>query len=162
MGIDPGLTRLGFGVVEAAGSKLTALAAGVISTSSQSPVPKRLAHIQAELTGLLCEWKPNAIAVERVFLKSNSATAIPAIQASGVALMLAGAADLEVGEYSPAEVKVAVAGKGNAVKEQVRYMVSAILGPIHHAPGIDAFDALAVAVCHINSRRSRALEEMTG
>jgi len=149
LGIDPGLTRCGYGAVESGpGGELRAAAAGVLTTAPTAPLPARLAQLQAALRSLLDELGPEAVAVERVFFSANARTAMAVGQASGLALAEAAAAGCEVAQYTPNEVKVAVAGAGAAPKEQVIRMIQSLLSlPTPPRPA-DAADALALAVCH--------------
>jgi crossover junction endodeoxyribonuclease RuvC len=148
LGIDPGLTRCGYGAVEGSGGALRAVAAGVLTTDSGAPLPDRLAELQAGLRALLVELEPPAVAVERVFFSANARTAMAVGQASGLALAEAAAAGSEVAQYTPNEVKVAVAGHGAAPKEQMTRMIQSLLSlPAPPRPA-DAADALALAVCH--------------
>jgi crossover junction endodeoxyribonuclease RuvC len=154
LGIDPGLTRTGFGVIEASGAETTTLACGTLRTSSKAAPSERLAALAVQVSELMDAWGPDEVAVERIFLKLNAQTAVPAIQALGVSLMAAGSRGLPVSEYTPAQVKQAVVGVGSAAKEQVAYMVERLTSP---AKGVapdtpDAADAVAVAVCHLHSR----------
>ena len=151
LGIDPGISRCGYGVVAAEGSSLTALACGVIRTPPGDPLPERLAALQIELEGLLAELRPAAVAVERVFFQTNVRTAMSVGQASGLALAAAVRAGIPVCQYTPNEVKQAVAGYGAAGKAQVQAMVARLL----HLPEVpkppDAADALALAICHLSA-----------
>jgi crossover junction endodeoxyribonuclease RuvC len=157
MGIDPGLTRMGFGIVEGEGTRLTGLACGTIVTSPRDAVARRLETIQEALGGVVVQWRPDAVAVERIFYKMNARTLVPVAQASGVALLVAARSGAEVYEYAPLEVKLAVVGNGAASKEQMRFMVSRLLRGSFRTDTADAADALAVAICHLHSRKVRAL-----
>lgn len=159
MGVDPGLTWTGFGVIEARRGSTAAVAEGRIATEKERPAPQRLAELFEGLTVAIEQWRPGAIAVERVFVNLNTRTAVGAIQASGVALLAAGRSGIPVHEYTPLEVKQAVVGTGAASKEQVRFMVARILGLGSGPKTADAADALAVAICHVNSRKMRSLQE---
>jgi len=156
LGIDPGVSRCGYGAVLAEGSTLEARACGVIRTPPGDPLPERLAALQAELEGLLAELRPAAVAVERVFFQTNVRTAMSVGQASGLALAVAARAGVPVCQYTPNEVKQAVAGYGAAGKAQVQAMVARLL----HLPEVpkppDAADALALAICHLSAGRFRA------
>lgn len=156
LGIDPGVSRCGYGAVVAEGSGLAPLACGVIRTPPGEPLPARLCALFAELEGLVAELRPAAIAVERVFFQTNVRTAMSVGQASGLALVVAERAGLPVGQYTPNEVKQAVAGYGAADKAQVQAMVARLL----HLPEVpkppDAADALALAICHLSAGRFRA------
>jgi crossover junction endodeoxyribonuclease RuvC len=150
LGIDPGLTRCGYAVVDARGANdLTARALGVIRTPTDAALPQRLAMLQAELAELLDEHRPDAVAVERVFFQTNVRTAMSVGQASGLALAGAAAAGCEVVQYTPNEVKSAVAGYGAATKEQVQKMVQLRLGLTSRPRPADAADAAALALCHL-------------
>ena len=156
LGVDPGVSRCGYGAVAAEGSELSAVACGVIRTPPGDPLPDRLAALQVELEGLLAELRPGAVAVERVFFQTNVRTAMSVGQASGLALAAAARAGVPVGQYTPNEVKQAVAGYGAAGKAQVQAMVARLL----HLPEVpkppDAADALALAICHLSAGRFRA------
>src|SRR4051812_22871742 len=127
MGIDPGLSRCGYAVVEARREGHRAAAIGVITTPPSSPLPARLAELQREVRALLAEYRPAAGAVERVLFQVNVRTAMSVGQASGVAMAEAAGAGCEVVEYSPNQVKDAVAGWGGASKAQVQVMVQTLL-----------------------------------
>jgi crossover junction endodeoxyribonuclease RuvC len=156
LGVDPGLTRCGYGAVErGSGGALRAVAAGVLTTDAATPLPDRLAGLQAALRDLLAELRPQAVAVERVFFSANVRTAMAVGQASGLALAEASAAGCEVAQYTPNEVKLAVAGHGAAPKEQMTRMIQSLLGlPAPPRPA-DAADALGLAVCHLASAALR-------
>lgn len=149
LGIDPGLSRCGYAVLEARGRRSVAVALGVITTPPSRSVPLRLAELQAELRDLVAEYRPGAVAVERVLFQVNVRTAMSVGQASGIAMAEAAAAGCEVVEYSPNQVKEAVAGHGAAGKEQVQVMVRTLLGLAEVPRPADAADAAAVALCHL-------------
>ncbi|HEY8523414.1 MAG TPA: crossover junction endodeoxyribonuclease RuvC [Acidimicrobiales bacterium] len=149
LGIDPGLSRCGYGVVERSGRRPRAVAAGVMRTDPALAVPQRLAALQADVRALLAEHRPDVVAVERVLFQVNARTAIPVAQAAGVAMVEAVAAGCEVVEYSPNQVKQAVAGSGAAGKEQIERMVQTLLGIAHPLRPVDAADAVALALCHV-------------
>ena len=148
LGIDPGLSRCGYGVVRRDGPAFRAVAYGVIRTPPSDDLPVRLASLLTELEALLVEFPPAAVAVERVLFQVNTRTAMSVGQASGLALAVAGRAGIPVVQYSPNEVKLAVAGDGGAGKEEVQLMVTRLLklAAPPHPP--DAADALALALCH--------------
>ena len=162
LGIDPGVSRCGYGAVAAQGSTLTALACGVIRTPPSDPLPERLAALQAELEGLVAELRPAAVAVERVFFQTNVRTAMSVGQASGLALAVAARAGVPVCQYTPNEVKQAVAGYGAAGKEQVQAMVTRLLHLSEAPKPPDAADALALAICHLSAGRFRAAAGLAG
>jgi crossover junction endodeoxyribonuclease RuvC len=149
LGVDPGLSRCGYGCVEQRGRTQRAVAAGVITTSPAMAVPERLAELQHEIRALLAELRPSVVAIERVLLEVNVRTAMSVGQAAGVVMAEAVSAGCTVVEYSPNEVKEAVAGWGAASKEQVERMVQTLLGIAQPLRPIDASDAVAIALCHL-------------
>lgn len=149
LGIDPGLTRCGYAVLRSSGSTVRPLALGVIRTPPSDELPQRLAALKAELVSLLLEYRPYAVAVEQVFFQNNVRTAMSVGQASGLALAEAAAAGCDVVQYTPNQVKNAVAGWGGADKAQVQKMVQARLGLTVVPEPPDAADAAALALCHL-------------
>ena len=152
MGIDPGLSRCGYGVVRQKGRATEAVAAGIIRTDKDDPVPQRLHELQSELVELLSEYQPDAVAIEQVLFQVNVRTAMGVGQASGVAMAAAAGAGAEVFEYSPTQIKKAVTGWGAADKEQMGQMVQTLLGLPQPLKPVDAADAIAVALCHLAHR----------
>jgi crossover junction endodeoxyribonuclease RuvC len=148
LGIDPGLTRCGYAVLSSHGSTVTAVTLGVIRTAAADPLPVRLAELGAEVRRLVSEHRPTSVAVEQVFFQVNVRTAMSVGQASGVAIAEAAASGCEVVQYTPTQVKDAVAGWGGATKDQVQRMVQARLG-LSAPPRADAADAAALALCHL-------------
>jgi crossover junction endodeoxyribonuclease RuvC len=150
LGVDPGLTRCGLGIVEGSPGKPPALVAvGVIRTPADLDVAKRLVRIEAELEEWIDKHRPDAIAVERVFAQQNVRTVMGTAQASGVAMVVAARRGLPVALHTPSEVKAAVTGSGRAGKEQVTTMVTRILKLTERPTPADAADALALAICHV-------------
>jgi crossover junction endodeoxyribonuclease RuvC len=149
LGVDPGLTRCGYGAVRQVGGRLRAEAAGVLTTPASAPLPERLAELQANLRALLVELRPDAVAVERIFFQANVRTAMSVGQASGVVLAEGAAAGCTVVQYTPTQVKGAVTGSGSADKGQVQRMVQSLLGLEQPPRPADAADALALAICHL-------------
>jgi len=153
LGIDPGLSRCGYCVLDAppvgARGKARAVALGVITTPTDAEVHLRLAELQHELRSLLAEHRPTVLAVERVLFQVNVRTAMSVGQASGIAMAEAVAAGCDVVQYSPNEVKSAVAGWGGADKAQVQQMVQTLLGLPRPPHPPDAADAAALALCHV-------------
>ena len=150
IGIDPGLTRTGFGVVERSAEGLVPLGFGVVRTARERQLAERLADIGVEIAAVIDRFEPDVAAVERVFFNSNVKTAMSVGQASGVVLAGAARAGLVVATYTPTEVKQSVVGFGNATKDQIGAMVCALLR-LESAPRPpDAADACALAICHIN------------
>ena len=157
IGIDPGVSRCGYGVVARhSGGRFEAIAYGVIATSPSEPMPERLLLIATELDALVAEYKPSGMAVERVLFQNNARTAISVGQANGLALVAAARHAVPVVEYSPNEVKLAVCGDGAADKAAVQTMVARLLGLIEIPRPPDAADALALALTHGWSGRLRA------
>src|SRR5215831_10462856 len=149
VGIDPGVSRCGYGAVASgSGGSLVAEAFGVIRTEPDEGLPARLAVLERELDELIGEYRPSALAVERVLFQVNTRTAMSVGQASGLALALAGRAGVPVVHYSPNEVKLAVAGDGSAGKFEVQQMVMRLLQLPEVPDPPDAADALALALCH--------------
>jgi crossover junction endodeoxyribonuclease RuvC len=166
LGIDPGVSRCGYGAVRLAaggvGSGMQAVSAGVITTPTTDPLPTRLASLAADIQALLDEFKPDAVVVERVFFQTNVRTAMSVGQASGLALAAAAAAGCEVAQYTANEVKLAVAGYGAATKVQVQRMVQSLLGLAEAPKPADTADALALAICHLTLAPRLALIDSAG
>lgn len=150
LGVDPGLTRCGYAIVDGRGPmSASAVSLGVIRTPATDELPHRLAALRDELVGLIDEFRPHVVAVERVFFQVNVRTAMSVGQASGLALCEAAAAGCEVVQYTPNQVKDAVAGYGGAGKQQVQKMVQARLALARPPTPADAADAAALALCHL-------------
>jgi len=155
LGVDPGLSRCGYGLVRRDGSRLSACAGGVICTDRTEALPERLHLLFGELRHLVGELRPDVVVVERVFFQTNVRTAMATGQAGGLALVAAAEAGCEVVQYTANEVKQAVVGVGGASKEQVQNMVAAILGLAERPRPPDVADALALAVCHLTAEPLR-------
>ena len=151
LGIDPGLSRCGYGLVQRRGSDLVPEAGGVIGTDPGLALPERLRLLHEELVALLRDTAPATVVVERVFFQTNARTAMATGQAAGVALLAAATGGHEVAQYTANEVKMAVVGYGGATKEQVQRMVASVLGLPEPPRPPDVADALALAVCHLSS-----------
>src|SRR4051794_4550308 len=150
LGIDPGLTRCGVGVVEGeVGRPLRLVDVGVVRPSAQLPVAERLVSIEAALVAWIEEHRPDVVAVERVFARSDVSTVMGTAQASGIALVCAARRGIPVVLHTPSEVKAAVSGHGRADKAQVGAMVTRILRLDAAPKPADAADALALAITHI-------------
>jgi len=147
LGLDPGLGTTGWGLIQADGNRLSHIANGQLRTDASEPLPKRLSHLASQLEALLVDHRPDAAAVEEIFVNKNPQSTLKLGQARGVALMIAARAGLDVGEYAPTLVKKAVVGTGGAEKVQVHAMVQRLLPGVQIA-GPDAADALAVAITH--------------
>ena len=156
LGIDPGLTHTGWGLIESVGSRLIHVADGAISTKADVPLPERLAFIYRALGELLREWTPAEAAIEHTDVNKNPAAALKLGQARGIALLAPAMAGLVVAEYQAMEVKRAVVGTGHADKIQVADMVRRLL-PGARLARADAADALAIATCHAHHRGTRVM-----
>jgi len=149
LGVDPGLTRCGVGVVDVEPNRTARLVhVSVIRTDPELELEKRLLEVGAGLEALLTEYAPDAVALERVFAQQNLRTVMGTAQASGVVLLLAARQDLAVGLHTPSEVKASITGYGSADKKQVATMVARVLGLATPPTPADASDALALAICH--------------
>jgi crossover junction endodeoxyribonuclease RuvC len=157
LGIDPGTAITGYGVIEETKGTLKALTFGAIKTPAKQPLPKRLQTIYHRLKQLTTEWQPSTAAVEEIFFSKNVRTAMSVGQARGVVLLALADAGLSVAEYTPLTVKQAVTGYGGADKTQMQQMVRILLGLSKIPKPDDVADALAVAICHINSASLLAL-----
>jgi crossover junction endodeoxyribonuclease RuvC len=153
LGIDPGLSRCGYGLVGRAeeNGTLVAKAAGVLETDPGRELAERLLILHTELTSLMADLEPDVVVVERVFFQVNAKTAMSVGQASGLALVAAAAAGCEVVQYTSNEVKQGLVGYGAATKEQVQRMVATVLGLRTVGGPPDVADALALAVCHLTT-----------
>jgi crossover junction endodeoxyribonuclease RuvC len=149
LGIDPGLTRCGVGIVDVAPDRTATLVhVSVIQTAPTEPIETRLLAVARGIATALDAYQPNALAVERVFAQHNLRTVMGTAQASGLALAAAAERGLPVGLHTPSEVKAAITGYGNAQKAQVGTMVARVLGLAKVPKPADAADALAIAICH--------------
>jgi crossover junction endodeoxyribonuclease RuvC len=155
LGIDPGTANTGYGIVESTGSRLRALAEGVIRTRAGIPPERRLAEIHERVGELLDRFHPDALAVEELYFGANARTAFAVGQARGVVLLAAGQRGVSSSSYTPQQVKGAVCGHGRASKDQVARMVARLLGLTTPPTADHAADALAVAICHAHHRASR-------
>jgi crossover junction endodeoxyribonuclease RuvC len=150
LGIDPGSLRLGYGIVEsegAGGARVRYVECGVITAPARQPRAARLAEIGRGLRELMAELRPDAVAMEEAFFGVNVQSTIALGEARGVALLVAAEQGLPVTGYPPATVKKSVVGHGRATKEQVGFLVRALLS-MRRTPAPDAADALAIAICH--------------
>jgi crossover junction endodeoxyribonuclease RuvC len=151
LGVDPGSGATGWGVIEAAGARLSFLAAGVIRPKRAAARAERLAAIHEKLAGLIAEWGPKEAAVEETFVNASPRDALVLGEARGVALLAPALAGVAVAEYAANTIKKAVVGRGHAEKHQVAAMVRVLL-PTSGDQAADAADALAVAICHAHHR----------
>lgn len=156
IGIDPGLRRCGWGVIESAGNRLRFVACGTLTPPVDAPLANRLADLHAGLVALIGEYRPDEAAVEETFVSAGARSALQLGQARGVALMTPASLGLPVGEYAANLVKKAIVGTGHAEKSQIQLMVKTLL-PTAQFKGADAADALAIAICHAHHRTYRKL-----
>lgn len=155
LGLDPGSLRTGYAIVDTSSARVSYVVSGAIRTEGKG-LAERLQEIFTAVDRLACEFKPDEVAIESVFMHRNADSALKLGQARGAALSATFAVRPRVFEYAPREVKLAVVGTGSAHKEQVQLMVKRLLnisGPL----GADAADALAIALCHAHSRKVRAM-----
>lgn len=152
LGIDPGARRTGYAVIESVGDTILVRDSGTLSTSPKSPFHERLRIIYDGLAEIVDRYRPDEIAVEDVFVKNNARVALKMGHVRGVTLLVAATHEVAIGEYSPGEIKQAIVGTGSASKEQVKFMVSALLR-LAETPSEDEADALAVALCHVHRLR---------
>ncbi|BCG60485.1 crossover junction endodeoxyribonuclease RuvC [Paenibacillus sp. URB8-2] len=151
LGIDPGIAIVGFGFIDKNGSKLTPVQYGCIQTEAHTPEEERLLHVYEGMLQLIDRYKPEAVALEKLFFNRNVTTAMSVGQARGVLVLAAVQRGLPVAEYTPMQVKQAIVGYGKAEKKQVQEMVRMYLKLSAVPKPDDVADALAVAVCHAHS-----------
>jgi crossover junction endodeoxyribonuclease RuvC len=154
LGIDPGLRRTGWGVIDIDGTRLTFIACGSVATDERAAIGERLVAIHEGLRGVIADYRPAESAVEATFVNKDAVATLKLGQARGVALLVPAQAGLVVAEYAPNLVKKAIVGAGHCEKTQIRMMVGVLL-PKADPPSEDAADALAVAICHAHHRQSR-------
>ncbi|WP_198304854.1 crossover junction endodeoxyribonuclease RuvC [Corynebacterium glaucum] len=149
MGIDPGLTRCGLSVVQAGrGRQILPVAVGVVRTPSTAELPERLLRLSAAVGEWMDEYRPDMVAMERIFERGNVSTVMHTAHAFGVMVLAAAERGIPVYQYTPSEVKKAISGNGRADKKQMTNMITRILGLSEAPKPADAADALAIAVCH--------------
>lgn len=156
LGIDPGLTRTGYGIIEKSGATEKAVVAGVIRTEPSQPLGQRFVELAQDLREIVEEYAPTAAAIEQVFVNNNRQTAMSVARASGIALLILSEAGLETAEYTPSAVKMALTGSGVADKQQMQRVVAMRLGLASDSTQADAADALAIALCHTQHAPLRA------
>lgn len=167
LGVDPGLTRCGLGVIDGHGQRLTLVAVGVLRTPVEDTLANRLLGLERGIEAWLDEHQPDVVAVERVFAQHNVRTAMGTAQAGAIALLAAARRDLPVAVHTPSEVKAAVTGSGRADKNQVGTMVARLLNLSEVPKPADSADALALAICQLwrgaaLARQARAMASMDG
>jgi len=156
IGIDPGLRRCGWGVIESEGNRLTYVACGTLTPAADLPLAERLVTLHAGLSELIERFRPDEAAVEETFVSAGARSALQLGQARGVALMTPALKGLVVGEYAANLVKKSVVGTGHAEKAQIQMMIKILL-PAAEFKGADAADALAIAICHAHHRTIRQI-----
>lgn len=152
IGIDPGLQRTGWGIIDVVGNKLTHISHGVVATDSKAAASVRLVQIFDELIKMITLWQPEEAAIEETFVNKNAVSSLKLGQARGVAMAAPAKLGLSVAEYPANLVKKSVVGAGHAEKEQVQAMIKVLLPGVEASS--DAADALAVAICHAHHRLS--------
>ena len=157
LGVDPGLANTGWGIVEERAGQVRCRAYGCIETSAGSDLSVRLRHIADDLSAVVERFRPREAAVEGIYFGVNARSAIPTAQARGAALVAISLCGVEVGEYTPMQIKQAVVGTGAADKAQVTFMVRNLLHLDHDPKPDHAADALACAICHAHLRRTARL-----
>lgn len=153
IGIDPGLARVGYGVVEIRNRIPTPVCYGCVESEKGEPAPARLLHVYHQISHLLARYPPDHIAVEKLFFSKNITSAMGVSEARGVILLLAGQQNVPVTEYTPNQVKQAITGSGRADKKQVQEMIKRLLHLDEIPKPDDAADALSIALCHIHIMR---------
>ncbi|MBI1977179.1 MAG: crossover junction endodeoxyribonuclease RuvC [Candidatus Omnitrophica bacterium] len=157
-GIDPGTIITGIGILDESAKEPKLVFSGIIRTSQKEPIAKRLRTIFGGLRTLFQEWKPEVVALENVFYQKDFKAAVKVGEARAVAMLAATLNGIPVVEYPPARVKQSISGNGRAAKDQVQYMVRQILG-VRGSLSPDSADAIAVALCHIHSRKFGEIEK---
>lgn len=153
IGIDPGLRRCGWGVIESTGNRLSYVASGTVTPAVDLDLPRRLVLLFEGLSDLIRTYRPDEAAVEETFVSAGARSALQLGQARGIALMTPASLGLPVGEYAANLVKKSVVGSGHADKVQIQLMVKTLM-PSADFKGADAADALAIAICHAHHRTS--------
>ena len=156
LGVDPGTVQTGYGVIQEVNGSLEFLECGVVRTSSSQPIPQRLKVIYKGLYRVIEMHRPDVISIENIFIAQNVRSALKLGHARGAAILAAVNSNLEVFEYTPTEVKKAIAGFGRAGKEQVQHMVKQLLTLREIPEPHDASDALAMAICHSHCRKLKS------
>ena len=161
LGIDPGLRRTGWGLIESDGNRLIYVACGSVETSEKAALGDRLVVIHDGLIAVIEQYRPHEAAVEHTFVNTNAAATLKLGQARGIAMLVPARAGLTVAEYAPNLVKKTVVGAGHSDKAQIRMMIGVLL-PKADPQSEDAADALAIAVCHAHHRQSAVLRRAIG
>jgi crossover junction endodeoxyribonuclease RuvC len=161
LGLDPGLRKMGWGVITLDGTKLSYLACGVVTSDGDLELPLRLKQLHDGLTDIVAQWTPDEVAVEETFVNKDAQATLKLGHARAVALLVPALAGIPVAEYGANQVKKTVVGVGHAEKQQVQAMIRILL-PKAQAKSADAADALAIAIAHAHHRKARALTAALG
>jgi crossover junction endodeoxyribonuclease RuvC len=154
LGLDPGLARMGWGMIDMAGTRLTHVGHGVLTSNAKTDLGRRLHALHGALSAVIAEHRPSAVAVEQAFVAKDPSAALKLGHARAIALLAAAQADLEIAEYAPNHIKKCVVGVGHAGKEQVQAMIKVLL-PAARCDQADAADALAAAIAHAHLAGTR-------
>ena len=157
LGIDPGLTKTGFGILDVQNENLKVVDFGIVKPNVKDKLEKRLLTIFEDISKIIKKYRPTIICIEEVFYGKNFKSALLLGQARGAAMVSAASKDINIFEYSAKKIKQSVTGNGNAKKEQVRFMVTSILNIRNNDIELDASDALAIAICHFQQFRKNEL-----
>lgn len=160
IGLDPGTATTGYGIISVIGNHIRPIGYGVIQTPSTMKMSERLVMIYNALEEIFSKFKPNEVAIEKLFFGRNTTTAITVGQARGILLLQAERFKLPIGEYTPMQVKQAIVGYGSADKKQIQYMVTTFLNLKEPPKPDDAADALAIAICHAHMRKGRLYDRL--
>ena len=161
LGIDPGLATTGYGIIDIKGSKYSICDYGIISTPADKTLAERLEIIASAFKKILTKYKINEVAIEELFFNSNTKTALAVAQARGIYLLIAQASRIPIESYTPSQIKSGISGYGQASKSQVQYMVKKLLNLKETPKPDDAADALAIAICHHNTRSTKKALQTT-
>ena len=161
LGIDPGLRRTGWGLIETLGNRLSFVACGTVETNERSALAERLVAIHNGLSRIVEDFRPHEAAVEQTFVNKDATATLKLGQARGIAMLIPARAGLPVAEYAPNLVKKTIVGSGHGEKAQIRMMIGVLL-PKSDPRSDDAADALAIAVCHAHHRASAVLKAALG
>ena len=161
LGIDPGVANLGWGIVEDIGNEFKLHNCGILKTSADKKLPARLLILYETIHGLIQQYQPQAMAIETLFFAKNVKTAVTMSHGRGAVLVAAAGTGIEICEYSPIQIKIAVAGYGHAGKEQIQKMVRLMLHLTETPRPPDIADAIAVAICHIQSSKVKNIYNRT-
>jgi len=154
LGIDPGYAILGWGIIDMNGNHFKAIDYGAVTTDAKTPMPDRLKHLYNSLMEIIVQYEPDVAGIEELFFNNNAKTAINVGQARGVIVLACANSGIDIGEYTPLQIKQALVGYGRAEKKQVQIMVKTILNLKEVPKPDDTADALAAAVCHGHSSRA--------